>query len=196
MESIIVDGLVKDLSDSVAQIKSITDCISDREFTAANKLLKRHQKCVEDTTKKMRQAVCNMSNTMKNQRLTIAGMKQDNIKKEMASSFDIQPRTNFEDVDMMGDDELTAFAKAAEEDAMKEDQQKYPQREDEEQDKDDEQHGEEQKRNDEDQLNGDEQTKDQTKSSEDHQQDEKQIKTSRKKKCDWKKKGRGKGVVG
>ena len=71
------------MSDSVTQMKSITDCIDDGEFAAAKKLLKRHQKWMEETTKKVKLTFLSMSDAMRSQRLSVAGLKQEMMKKEI-----------------------------------------------------------------------------------------------------------------
>ena len=79
MESV-VDKLLSDMSDSVSQIKSIYNSIDDGEFAAARKLLKRHQMCVDGTAKKIKETIVSMTDTMRNQRLSIANMKHQNDK--------------------------------------------------------------------------------------------------------------------
>ena len=104
MESV-VDKLLQDISDSVSQIRSINDCLDDGEFVAARKLLKRHEKCVEGTTKKIKESVVKMSDQMKSQRLTIASLKHEMF---------VNSHRHV-DVDMVCDDDLAAAAQAAEE---------------------------------------------------------------------------------
>ena len=79
MESV-VENLVKEILDTANEVKSISDCIDDCEYGAAKKLLKRHQKSIEETTKEMKKTFLDMSQTLKNQRLTIAGLKQEALK--------------------------------------------------------------------------------------------------------------------
>ena len=93
------------ISDSVSQIRSINDCLDDGEFVAARKLLKRHEKCVEGTTKKIKESVVKMSDQMKAQRLTIASLKHEMF---------VNSHRHV-DVDMVCDDDLAAAAQAAEE---------------------------------------------------------------------------------
>ena len=73
MESV-VDKLLSDILDSVSKIKSISNCIDDREFAAARKLLKRHEMCVEGTAKKIKETFVSMTDNMKNQRLSITNI--------------------------------------------------------------------------------------------------------------------------
>ena len=70
MESV-VDKLLSDMSDSLSQITSISNCIDDGEFAAARKLLKRHQMCVEGTATRIKETIVGMTDTIRNQRLSI-----------------------------------------------------------------------------------------------------------------------------
>ena len=82
MESV-VNKLLSDMTDSASQSKSIYNCIDDGEFSAARKLLKRHQMCIEGTAKKIKETMVSMTDIMRNQRLSIANTKHQMIKKEM-----------------------------------------------------------------------------------------------------------------
>ena len=42
---IVAENLVKEIVDASIEVKSISGCIDDCEYGAANKLLKRHKKC-------------------------------------------------------------------------------------------------------------------------------------------------------
>jgi hypothetical protein len=46
--------LVKEIVDASIEVKSISDCIDDCEYGAAKKLLKRHKKSIEETTKRVK----------------------------------------------------------------------------------------------------------------------------------------------
>ena len=89
----------------MSQIRSINDCLDDGEFVAARKLLKRHEKCVEGTTKKIKESIVKMSDQMKSQRLTIASLRHEMF---------VNSHRHV-DVDMVCDDDLAAAAQAAEE---------------------------------------------------------------------------------
>ena len=115
----VVENCVKEIADASIEVKSISDCIDDCEYVAAKKLLKRHQKSIEETSKRVKKTFMDMSQTLKNQRLAIAGLKQEVFKMEMAEMSRKNPeksaKTSTEDFDPTEDDELVAAAKAAEE---------------------------------------------------------------------------------
>ena len=46
--------MVKEIVDASIEVKSISDCIDDCEYGAAKKLLKRHKKSIEETTKRVK----------------------------------------------------------------------------------------------------------------------------------------------
>ena len=52
--SVVVKNLVNEIVDASIGVKSISDCIDDCEYGAAKKLLKRHKKSIEETTKRVK----------------------------------------------------------------------------------------------------------------------------------------------
>ena len=52
--SIVIKNLVKEIVDASIGVKSISDCIDDCEYGIAKKLLKRHKKSIEETTKRVK----------------------------------------------------------------------------------------------------------------------------------------------
>ena len=51
---VIIKNLVKEIVDASIGVKSISDCIDDCKYGAAKKLLKRHKKSIEETTKRVK----------------------------------------------------------------------------------------------------------------------------------------------
>ena len=51
---VVIKNLVKEIVDASIGVKSISDCIDDCEYGAAKKLLKRHKKSIEETTKRVK----------------------------------------------------------------------------------------------------------------------------------------------
>jgi hypothetical protein len=51
---VVVENLVKQIVDASIEVKSISDCIDEYEYGAAQKLLKRDQKSIEQTTKRVK----------------------------------------------------------------------------------------------------------------------------------------------
>ena len=61
---VVVENLVKQIVDASIEVKSISDCIDEYEYGAAQKLLKRDQKSIEQTTKRVKKNFMDMSQTL------------------------------------------------------------------------------------------------------------------------------------